>query len=121
MRRVLLASFLLAGCGDNVDVTPVETAPIEAVCSEAEVDSQLATLPNVVAVVKADCGDFVTGTARCYQVTIKQPVDHAKPDGATFKQQLFVTHRGCDRPTVIADWGYSWEYFYDDELSTLFQ
>jgi hypothetical protein len=119
--RVLLGCVLLAACGDNVDVPPAESAPIEAVCSEPEVDAQLGALPNVVAVVKADCGDFISGMARCYKVTIKQPVDHAKPDGATFKQQLFVTHRGCDRPTVIADWGYSWEYFYDDELSTLFQ
>jgi hypothetical protein len=119
MRRALFL-FLIAACGDNLETTPTETAPIEAMCSEAEVDSLVAQLPNVITATKADCGDFVAGEARCYKVTIKQPVDHLKPDGATFKQRLFVTHRGCDRPTVIADWGYSWEYFYDDELSILF-
>src|SRR5215207_10180311 len=98
MRRAFVASFLLAACGDNLDTTPIETETIQAVCSEAEVDTLVAQLPNVVAAVKADCGDFVEGDARCYEVTIKQPVDHLKPDGATFKQQLFVTHRGCVRP-----------------------
>jgi hypothetical protein len=121
MRRAFFVSFLIAACGDNIDNTPVETAGIEAVCNEGELDSLIAKLPNVVSATKAECGDFVEGAARCYEVMIKQPVDHAKPDGASFKQQLFVTHRGCDRPTVIADWGYSWEYFFDDELSVLFQ
>jgi hypothetical protein len=120
MRRALLV--LLVACGDNIDNTVIDTSPaIEAVCNENDIDALVAQLPNVVAAVKADCGDFVEGMARCYEVTIQQPVDHAQPDGPSFKQQLFVTHRGCDRPTVIADWGYSWEYFFDDELSLLFQ
>ncbi len=101
---------------------PGETVtPIEAVCNDGELDTLVAKLPNVVSTVKADCGDYVAGASACYEVMIEQPVDHTKPDGPSFKQQLFVMHRGCDRPTVIADWGYSWEYFFDDELATLFQ
>ncbi|HEY5925599.1 MAG TPA: S28 family serine protease [Kofleriaceae bacterium] len=120
MRRLALIA-VLAACGDNLEPTETETepTPIEATCSEAEVPQLLAKLPNVSQVVSGQCGDFVVG-AKCFEVMINQPVDHKNPSGPTFKQQLFVMHRGCDRPTVIADWGYSWEYFYDDELATLF-
>jgi hypothetical protein len=127
MRRALtplvpLVSLLAAACGDNVDdPAVVTTTPIEATCADAELDALVAKLPNVVSATKTACGDYVEGEVRCYQVMLEQPIDHRKPDGASFDQQLFVMHRGCDRPTVIADWGYSNEYFFDEELATLFQ
>jgi len=117
MRRfVLLALF--AACGDNLDTTPTAT-PIEAVCNENDLDSLVATLPNVVSARPAACGDYVQGAVRCYEVQIAQPVNQLNP-GATFKQHLFLMHRGCDRPTVVADWGYSNDLFFDDELAVLF-
>jgi hypothetical protein len=120
MKRYLVVCAL-AACGDNVE--PVDEtempAPIEAVCNEGELDQLVSKLPNVVASKVADCGNFVEGAAKCFDVTISQPVNHMSP-GATFKQKLWVMHRGCDRPTVVADWGYSQDVFFDDELSTLF-
>src|SRR5690349_2217815 len=123
MRRALIASLFLAACGDNLDTSAPEQSPeaIEATCSETDIDALVAKLPGVISATKADCGTYVMGAASCYEVMIKQPVDHTKPDGPSFKQQLFVMHRGCDRPTVIADWGYEWRYYFDDEPATLLQ
>jgi hypothetical protein len=121
MRRLVLLS-LLAACGDNfvIDNNTDTTPAIEAVCREAELDQLVAALPNVTSAVVDDCGPYVEGAAKCFHVTIAQPVNHQAPD-RTFDQHLFVMHRGCDRPTVVADWGYSNEYFFDDELSLLFR
>src|SRR5690349_3612431 len=104
--RGLLVLCVLAACGDNLDPPNLAPAPIEAVCDEADLDAQLAKLPHVTAVTPAKCGPYVQGAVRCYQVQIEQEVDHANP-GRVFGQQLFLMHRGCDRPTVVADWGYS--------------
>jgi hypothetical protein len=90
-------------------------------CDEADLAGSLETVPGVASAIETDCGDFVVGPARCFAVSMEQPIDHGAPDGALFAQRLFLTHRGCDQPTVVADWGYSNEYFYDDELSVLFQ
>src|SRR5690348_3681010 len=117
MRRFALL-VLLAACGDNLDTTPTAT-PVEAVCNENDLDSLVATLPNVTSAKAVACGDYVQGAVRCYEVTITQPVNQVAP-GATFGQHLFLMHRGCDRPTVVADWGYSNDVFFDDELATLF-
>ncbi len=118
--RPLVLLGLLAACGDNLGADPDPTPPIAAVCSEGELDQLVATLPNVTAAVPAPCGDYVDGAVKCYLVTITQPINHKAPD-RTFQQRLFVHHRGCDRPTVVADWGYENQDFFDDELDVLFQ
>jgi len=117
MRRFALL-VLLAACGDNLDTTPAAT-PVEAVCNENDLDSLVASLPDVTSAKAVACGDYVQGAVRCYEVSIKQPVNQVTP-GATFNQHLFVMHRGCDRPTVVADWGYENGVFFDDELAVLF-
>lgn len=120
------AAAVTAGCGDNFEPVGEDVEelppPIEAVCDEAQLDTLVANLPHVVSAEPRDCSDWVNGASKCYLVTIEQPLDHAAPDTSkTFPQRLYVMHRGCDRPTVVADWGYSNEYFFDDELSVLFQ
>jgi hypothetical protein len=114
----------LAACGDNVEPetgeTPTTPEPIVATCNDAQLDQLVAGLPNVTSSVKTPCGDWVDGVSSCYLVTMAQPIDYAAPE-KTFPQRLFVMHRGCERPTVVADWGYSNDYFFDDELSVLFQ
>jgi len=119
MRRLLLVCAL-AACGDNLDSNePVTAPPIEAVCNDTDLDQLIAKLPNVTQALKVPCGMNVEGATRCYTVSFTQPVNQKAP-GATFKQVLWVMHRGCDRPTVIADWGYSNDQFFDDELALLF-
>ena len=118
----LLWICALAACGDNLDTpdtSDTAAAPIEAVCSEDQLEQLIAQLPNVTQAMSVSCGDYVQGASHCFKVSFTQPVNHKAPD-ATFKQVLWVMHRGCDRPTVIADWGYSQDLFYDDELATLF-
>jgi hypothetical protein len=124
MRRLILIS-LLAACGDNLEVEEEgggsnEPQPIVATCDEAQLDTLVAKLPHVSSAVPKSCGDWVDGVSKCYLVTIAQPIDHAAPT-KTFDQKVWVMHRGCERPTVVADWGYSNEYFFDDELAVLFQ
>ncbi len=128
MKRFVIVALFAAACGDNLvpegdDGDEQLPEPIAATCSETEVDQLIGKLPNVMAAVPMSCGDFVDGASKCYLVTMAQPIDHAAPaeSAKTFPQRLFVMHRGCDRPTVVADWGYSNEYFFDDELSVLFQ
>jgi len=120
MRRAALLSLILAACGDNVDLGIDTSEPVAAVCSEGDLDQLLAKLPDITSVKPTACGNYVDGQVRCYLLTITQPIDHAAPT-STFPERVYLMHRGCDRPTVVADWGYSNDYFFDDELSTLFQ
>ena len=121
MKRLVLVSFLWA-CGDNVepiDEEPIGEEPIQAVCNEAQLDLDIKALPNVKTAVATPCGNWVEGVSKCFRITIEQPVNQLAPD-KVFEQHLWLMHRGCDRPTVVADWGYSNEYFFDDELAVLF-
>jgi hypothetical protein len=125
---IALLSALAAACGDDPPGSPdaaptsIDAAPdaFTATCDEARMVPTLRALPNVIAVGESTCGPYVDGPARCFSITIEQPVDHRAAQGAKLQQHLYLTHRGCDRPTVIADWGYSNEYFFDDELSVLY-
>ena len=125
MSRVLLCTLALlgvAGCGDNLDdpTTPIDPEPVAATCSDGELATLLATQPGVASATEENCGPYVDAPARCFQLTLTQPIDHAMPDGPSFAQRLFLVHRGCERPMVVADWGYSNDLFYDDELASLF-
>ncbi|HEU5059113.1 MAG TPA: S28 family serine protease [Kofleriaceae bacterium] len=132
-RRLALALLLAAACGDNEDgppgagspdATPAEepdAAPPAVTCDEETLAASLAALPDVTSASETDCGDYVVQPARCFAIEMQQPVDHAAATGPTFGQRLFLIHRGCDRPALVADWGYSNEYFYDFELSLLYQ
>lgn len=41
-----------------------------------------------------------------YELMIKQPVDHTDPDKGHFYQQVYLSHKGFDRPTVLITEGY---------------
>jgi hypothetical protein len=102
------------------DAAPLPDAS-PALCDEADVAGSLRALPGIASVAEADCSFAVMGPASCYFLTLEQPVQHAQPDGPSFPQHLMLTHRGCDRPTLVADWGYEMSDFFDDELSVLYQ
>jgi hypothetical protein len=114
--RVLLLGVVSA-CGSQLD----PGVALLGTCDEEALPATLAALPHVGAVEEVECGELVLGAARCFTLDFKQPIQHASPDGDKFVQKLFLTHRGCDAPTLVIDSGYEQDYFYDDELSTLFE
>jgi len=125
MHKRWALAFLLAACGDNrTEPTPAEqpdaAMPVAATCDEANLVATLRALPHVTNVLEEDCGQYVEGDVRCFGIAFEQPVQHATP-GARFEQRLFLMHRGCDRPTLVADWGYSNDSFFDDELAVLYR
>lgn len=122
-QRWTLLLLTLAACGDNHDVPIVEEPdpePVAATCDEANLPATLGALPHVTSVTERACGSYVSGDVRCFAIAFEQPIQHATPEGPQFTQQLFLMHRGCDRPTLVADWGYSNDVFFDDELSVLY-
>ena len=125
-RPISLALLVTAACGNDHASSPdAAPAPPDALaaatCDEDTLPTSLAALPAVTAATETACGDYVVQPARCFAIEVAQPVDHAAPDGATFPQHLFLIHRGCERPTLVADWGYANSDFYDFELSVLYQ
>ncbi len=47
------------------------------------------------------------GFSEAYELRIRQPVDHNDPSKGYFYQRVFLSHRGYNRPMVIATEGYS--------------
>ncbi|WP_371501126.1 aminopeptidase [Kitasatospora sp. NBC_00374] len=43
---------------------------------------------------------------RFFALSLRQPVDHRHPEGATFEQRMTLLHRAVDRPTVLSTSGY---------------
>ena len=131
-RPIALAAVLLvASCGDDSHAPPAATAdaaaasepdagPVAITCDESTLAATLGELPGVSSASETPCGDYVVEPARCFAITMDQPVDHGEPDAASFPQHLFLVHRGCDRPTLVADWGYSNDVFFDIELSLFY-
>ena len=130
MPKRWLLVLLVAACGDDHSDAPAPDAPVAmpdaaiplAACDETKLVDTLRAIPHVTTVLEQDCGNYVMDPAvRCFRMRIEQPIQHANPAGPKFQQALFLMHRGCDRPTLIADWGYSNEFFFDDELSVLYR
>ena len=117
-----LLTLVLPACGDNnvLDLEATE-APLPATCDESDLPGTLAALPHVTSVAETPCGDYVTGQVRCFSIQFDQPITHEDPEGKRFSQRLFLAHRGCESPNLVGDWGYSQDYFFDDELSVLYQ
>lgn len=65
-------------------------------------DTLLFNLPDVV--FKAIPAP--EGFEAAYELRIRQPIDHSHPEKGHFYQRAFLSHRGVDRPMVIATEGY---------------
>lgn len=56
-----------------------------------------------------------------FELYLLQPVNHKIPEELSFKQRIFVRHRGFDRPTVFVTEGYAAHYAlrpsYNDEIA----
>lgn len=76
----------------------------EARPSESELLRRIRAVPGVV---EAQPARFDAKTfAEAYEVMFEQPVDHARPEGAKFRQRLFLAHAGFDKPVVLVTEGY---------------
>ncbi len=123
--RSLVVVVVAAGCGDNLDglsaapdaAAVADASAVAGACEASAIAGTIDGLPGVASSREITCGDWVVQPARCFAIKMEQPVDHAQPDGPRFPQYLTLVHRGCDRPTLVADWGYSSEFTYDVELS----
>jgi hypothetical protein len=116
-RFVLLALVAATGCGAELD-DPDGATVIAASCDDNQIASELSALPGVTAAREVPC-TAVAPPARCFTIGIRQPL--SATSRKTFEQQLYLVHRGCTRPMVVADWGYENSSFFDEELSILFQ
>ena len=69
----------------------------------SDIETRLFDLPDV-RFTKIDTPE---GFEAAYELRIKQPVDHKNPAVGHFYQRVFLTHKGFDRPTVMATEGYN--------------
>ncbi len=56
-----------------------------------------------------------------YEFWFEQPVDHAHPEGRTFKQKVLLGHRNFDAPVIVELEGYNIWSENAGELATLFK
>jgi hypothetical protein len=70
--------------------------------AQTDLERALFDLPNV-SFKKIDTPD---GYSAAYELMIKQPIDHQHPEKGHFYQQVYLSHRGFNRPTVLITEGY---------------
>ncbi|MBX7116110.1 MAG: hypothetical protein K1X64_17400 [Myxococcaceae bacterium] len=101
-------------------VSPGEVAPAQCpafpaapTCAATDLLGRLNCLPGVEAQPKA-------GTTDEYVLTIVQPVDHARPDGPSFKQRAALRFGGANAPVSLHTTGYNL-FGMDSDLASTFQ
>ncbi len=60
-----------------------------------------------------------SGYGEAYELQIVQPLDHGKPDGANFRQRVYLSHLEYSRPMVIVTEGYAASRNYLSEPTRL--
>jgi len=75
--------------------------PLLALAQESDIYKFLKAIPGIE-IEKKDTSAF----SEFYIIMLPQAVDHKNPDSPTFKQRIFVGHRGFDKPTVMETEGY---------------
>jgi hypothetical protein len=101
-RALLLAAVaaLAAACGGSDDLA-----------------DELRDLPGVVSVEEHDTDHE---GYRYFELQFDQPVDHADPGGAHFRQEATLIHRDVAAPMVMLHTGYgNWQYDYPSEPTRL--
>jgi hypothetical protein len=91
--------------------------PILSIAQDSKLYQFLKSIPGAE-VKKADSSAW----EEFYVLMLPQPLDHKNPGGKTFKQRIFVGHRGFDRPVVMETEGYGAEWmngFLINEPATL--
>jgi hypothetical protein len=77
----------------------------QGVKPDSELLRKIRSLPGVVEVQGArfDGKQF----KEAYEVMVEQPLDHQNPGADKFRQRLFVSHAGYDKPVVLVTEGYA--------------
>ncbi len=79
-------------------------------------DEKLTQLPSVVSVEKWEAEKPFQAN---YKIVIEQPIDHNKPDGATFNQRIYLSHNDFATPMVMITEGYAASNHYTSELAEM--
>ncbi len=120
-RILFILLTLCAITGSSSFPLHAKTANRPSNIEQTSVIDQLAHLKGVsnLTVLKAE-----RFTDKCV-FFFEQPIDHKDPSKGTFKQRVFVAHRGFDRPTVLVTEGYGAAYAatprFTNELAELFE
>ena len=70
--------------------------------TETELFKRLKKLPGIE-IKKLEPQDYFT---EAYEIMVEQPLDHQNPDGAKFKQQVFLSHVDFSKPVIMNNDGY---------------
>lgn len=91
-----------------------------SVTAQTELQNKMKEIANITEVKALESEEF----AEKYVTYFTQPIDHENPELGTFRQRVFVSHVGFDRPTVLVTEGYGASYAfnpkYREELSKWF-
>ena len=94
--------------------------PTKAKGEQSELVQKLSQTEGISDIQALPAGEF----KEKYQFFIEQLIDPKHPETGKFKQRVFVSHVGFDRPTLIVTEGYGAEYAknerFREELSRLF-
>jgi len=83
--------------------------------------------PDLYSRLKAVKGVFVKkiealpGFKEGYEIAVVQPVDHANPNGPTFTQRMFLSHRDYKKPVVLETEGYGATWPKERELAKILE
>jgi hypothetical protein len=96
MRRVLVAAVAtLISCSGDDEFEP-----------SSRPDYVLQALEQVPGMSAEWIESFDENRIHSFRLRFTQPVDHSQPDGPTFEQHAYLTHRGFNRPMMFRPAGY---------------
>ncbi len=116
----VLLVLIAASCGTTKN-TAKQADPLKiTVDQNQDFATVLESLPYVSDVQEIKGNDFFEKT---YEIRVEQPLDHQHPEKGSFKQRVFVFHKGFDRPALLVTEGYQAGYAknprYINELSPM--
>ena len=97
-----IRSIVLVLVGHLLLLVPVRS---QGVKPDSELLRKIRSLPGVIEVQEARFDGKVFQEA--YEVMVEQPLDHQNPGADKFRQRLFVSHAGYDKPVVLVTEGYA--------------
>ncbi len=85
--------------------------------TENSLGAKLLSLPDVW-VKKIQSRDHFT---EAYEIRLSQPLDHSRPDSTQFRQRIYISHVGFDKPVLLETEGYNASRNRTKELSRILQ